>query len=84
MTPILKDKIIKLISEFFQEMGRLYTLCLPVATPYLIKVLEVWKDTGAWTFEWRVFIAMTVIFILKSGDRALHESGLVEKGIARF
>ena len=80
----LKVMIKKFVGYFFKEMYRIYTVAIVVLSPYLIQVFETLRDTGEWTLDWRVALAISAIAILKSGDRALHESGLVERGILRY
>lgn len=83
MTLEFKAKIQKFISEFTQEMYRVYLLATPVVIAHLIQVFEKMQTTGSFDINWNYLIAITAIAVLKSLDRGLHESGLALKGLTR-
>ena len=80
----MNDKLKKFLKELAQEIGRMYAFASPVIIVYLVKVFEVMRDTGVFEINWTYLIAISAIAILKGTDRALHESGIAEKGIVQF
>lgn len=82
--PQTAEMLKKFLSELLQEIGRMYAVASPVIILHLIDVFEVMKNTGEFSIDWRYIVAISALAILKGTDRALHESGISEKGIVRF
>lgn len=63
------------VKSFSIELAR---VALLAALPLLITSLE------AGSVDWNAIGIVTAVAVLRAIDRALHESGVSEKGITRF
>lgn len=63
------------IKEFTLELSR---IALVAVLPILITSVE------SGNVDYKIIATVAVVAVLKAVDRALHESGVAEKGLTRF